>query len=59
MRQIKAIKTEEWEISFIELEDKAGKIYKVSRRFPKFSIAETRVFKSKKRTEKQFGKWSK
>lgn len=47
-----------WEISFKELEDAKGKKYKVTRRLSDYSIAETKIFKSKKKALKQLTEWS-
>jgi len=46
-----------WEISIIEVEDHIEKRYKVTRRLPEFSVAETKVFKSKEEAKKQFDEW--
>ena len=45
--------TKKWEVSLIELENHEIK-YKVTRRIPELSIAETKIFKSKKEAKKQF-----
>ena len=45
------------EISSIELEDSDGKKYKVTRRLPELSVAETKLFSSKKEAKKQFNEW--
>ena len=47
-----------WEISFREIEDNKGKKYKVTRRLADYSIAETRIFRSKKKALKQLAEWS-
>ena len=47
-----------WEISITELKDN-GKKYKVTRRLPELSVAETKVFKIKKKAIKQFEDWLK
>ncbi len=51
--------TKKWEISLIELKNSIGKKYKVTRRIPYLSIAETKVFRSKKKAKKQFDDWLK
>ena len=49
--------TKKWEISIIEFESDNGMIYKVTRRLPDFSVAETKVFFSKEEAKKQFNEW--
>ena len=46
-----------WEVSIIELQNKEGKKFKVTRRFPSMSVAETKVFKTKEEAKKQFKDW--
>ncbi|MBW2992708.1 hypothetical protein KY345_05820 [Candidatus Woesearchaeota archaeon] len=48
-----------WEVSIIEVENSVGKKYKVTRRIPEMSIAETRIFRSKKEAKQQFDEWLK
>lgn len=48
-----------WEIPIIEVEDQFGKKYKVTRRLPDLSVAETKVFRSKEEAKKQFEEWLK
>ena len=46
-----------WEASIIELK-KNGKIkYKVTRRLPEMSVAETKIFDSKEEAIKQLQEW--
>ena len=54
---IKKHPTKKWEISLIEFENSEGKNYKVTRRLPHLSIAETKIFKSKEEAKKQFEEW--
>jgi len=49
--------TKKWEISIIELENNTEKKYKVTRRLPDLSVAETKVFNSKEEAKKQFDEW--
>lgn len=49
--------TKKWEISISEFEDNDGKKYKVTRRLPEMSVAETKIFKSKEKAKEQFAKW--
>jgi hypothetical protein len=46
-----------WEISLIELQDGSEKKFKVTRRLPGLSVAETKVFISKEEAKKQFEEW--
>jgi hypothetical protein len=39
--------TKKWEVSIMEFQNHVGKKYKVTRRIPKLSVAETMVFSSK------------
>ena len=53
----KLIKMNNWEVSIIELK-KNGKIkYKVTRRLPTMSVAETKMFNSKEEAMKQLQEW--
>ena len=58
MRQEKHI-AKKWEVSIIEIENDIGKKYKVTRRIPEVSVAETKVFRSKEDAKKQFDEWLK
>lgn len=51
--------TKKWEVSIIEFESCEGKKYKVTRRMPEMSVAETKFFKSKEEAKKQFDDWLK
>ncbi len=46
-----------WEVSMIELENHVSKKYKVTRRLPEMSVAETKVFRTKKKAKNQFEEW--
>lgn len=46
-----------WEVTFLELESKTGKKYKVSRHFHELRVSETKVFKSKTKAKQQLQKW--
>ena len=59
MSEIKKHPIKRWEISIIELENDIGKKYKVTRRLPDLSVAETKIFKSKEKARKQFDEWLK
>ena len=49
--------TKKWEMSFIELQNHFGNKFKVTKRIPDLSVAETKVFRSKKKAKKQFDDW--
>ena len=59
MSKIKTHPTKKWEVSIIELENHKGKKFKVTRRIHYMSVAETKIFKSKKQAIKQFDEWLK
>jgi len=46
-----------WEVSIMEYQEESGKRYKVTRRIPKLSVAETRIFNSKEKAKLQFEEW--
>jgi hypothetical protein len=46
-----------WEITLTELEN-GGKKYKVTRRMPDLTVAETKIFTSREEAIKQFESWS-
>ena len=46
-----------WEVSIIELENSKGRLFKVTRKFPEMSIAETRILRNKEKAKKLFYKW--
>ncbi len=50
----KNISQKKWEVSIIEIENSIGKKYKVMKRIPEMSVAETKVFRSKEDAKKQF-----
>jgi hypothetical protein len=50
-------KSSNWEISLQEYDSGNEKIYKVTRRKPFFSIAETKIFNSLKEAKKQVEEW--
>ena len=57
MPKIKKHPTKKWEVSIIELHNHRGKKFKVTRRMPYMSVAETKIFNSKKKAIKQFNEW--
>jgi hypothetical protein len=59
MVEIKKDFTKKWEVSIMEFEDEEGKKYKVTRRMPEMSVAETKFFISKEEAKKQFEEWLK
>lgn len=48
-----------WEVSIMELQDKEGIKYKVTRRLAEVNVAETKVFRSKEEAKDQFEQWLK
>ena len=46
-----------WEVSIMELKRNGKKRYKVTRRMHGLSVAETKVFSSKKSAIKQLNEW--
>ncbi len=46
-----------WELSFAELENTIGKIFKVTRRMPDMGVAETKMFRSRDEAIRQFNEW--
>ncbi len=48
-----------WEITIIELRNHGKKRYKVTRRNPELSVAETKVFMSKETAQRQVHEWLK
>ena len=57
MRKTKIHYIKKFEISIVELKNHTGKKYKVTRRYPDLSVAETKIFRSKKQAKKQFDEW--
>lgn len=47
------------EVSFIEIQNHFGKKFKVTRRLPEMSVAETKVFTEKKKAKRLFDDWLK
>jgi len=46
-----------WEVTIIELQNGKENKFKVTRRMPNLSVAETKVFKTKSEAKKQFEEW--
>ena len=59
MKIIKKHQFKKWEVSIIEFQNIIGKKYKVTRRIPELSVAETRIFINKKKALKLFNNWLK
>ena len=51
--------TKKWEVSIAEFQDNEGTKFKVTRRLPEQSVAETKVFTSKEESKKLFDEWLK
>ncbi|HLC65757.1 MAG TPA: hypothetical protein VJI46_06570 [Candidatus Nanoarchaeia archaeon] len=56
---IKKHKIKKWEVSIMELQSRVGKKFKVTRRVPEMSVAETKTFNSKRKAKKKFDEWLK
>ena len=54
---LKWLMANKWEVSIIELKKNGRKKYKVTRRMPDMSVAETRIFSSKEKAMKQLDEW--
>ena len=59
MSPIKKHSTKKWEVSLLELQNQTGKKFKVTRRLPEMSVAETKVFATKKIARRLFDDWLK
>ena len=46
-----------WEVSIVEFEDNSLRKFKVTRRLPELSVAETKIFLSKNEAKRQFDEW--
>jgi len=57
----KSIKNEitKWEISILEIQNHKGSKFKVTRRLPEMFVAETRIFRNKKKAMNLFYEWLK
>ena len=59
MAQVKKHITKKWEVSILELKNNGNKKFKVTRRIPELSVAETKFFKTKEEAKEQFEEWLK
>ena len=59
MKEIRKHLTKKWEVSIMEIKDEQGTKFKVTRRLPEMAVAETKIFRSKKRAKKLFYEWLK
>ncbi len=59
MGKIKRHIAKKWEVSIVELRTNGGKKFKVTRRIPELSVAETKLFRTKREAKKQFDEWLK
>ncbi len=57
MKEFEKHFNKKWEVSIIEFEDQKGNKFKVTRRLPELSVAETKVFKTLEEAKKQFNEW--
>jgi hypothetical protein len=46
-----------WEVSIMELQNTFGRKFKVTKRLPEMSVAETKIFRSKEEAKRQFEEW--
>ena len=51
--------TKKWEVSISEFQNPIGKKFKVTRRLPEKSVAETKMFATKKKAMRLFDEWLK
>jgi len=51
--------TKKWEVSIIALHNNGNTVYKVTRRLPEMTVAETKTFKTKEEAQNQFDEWLK
>ncbi len=59
MGKMKKHIAKKWEVSIIELKNNGTKKFKVTRRIPGLSVAETKFFRTKREAKKQFDEWLK
>jgi len=57
MDKIKRHISKKWEVSIVELKNNGAKKFKVTRRIPELSVAETKFFRTKEEAKKQFDEW--
>ncbi len=48
-----------WEVSISEFQNHKGKKFKVTRKLPEMSVAETKMFTNKKKAKELFDEWLK
>ena len=58
MSEMKKHSTQRWEVSLIAFKENGNKKYKVTRRLPDMSVAETKFFETEEEAKKQFDEWS-
>lgn len=51
------MKHKRWEITIMELTNSIGKKFKVTRRIPELSVAETKIFRTKEEAKEQVERW--
>ena len=59
MTKVKKHIYKKWEVSIVELKSNGTKKFKVTRRIPELSVAETKFFRTKEEAKKQFDEWLK
>jgi hypothetical protein len=57
MTKIRKAINHRWEVSIIKLEEQGKTKYKVTRRLPELTVAETQIFNSREEAQLQFEEW--
>jgi hypothetical protein len=56
-KQIYRHALKQWEVSIVELRTENGRIFKVTRRLPELTVAETKLFRTKDEALAPFDAW--
>ena len=54
---MKTTNKKEWEITILQFKNHEGIKFKVTRRLPNMSVAETKIFRTKEEAQEQINKW--
>ncbi|MBI2666131.1 hypothetical protein HYX13_00815 [Candidatus Woesearchaeota archaeon] len=57
MKELRKHPFKKWEVSIIAFQEEDILKYKVTRRLPELSVAETKIFTSKEEAKAQFESW--
>ncbi len=57
MKEFRQHPLKKWEVSIILFQEGENLKYKVTRRLPELSVAETKIFTSKEEAKRQFEAW--